>query len=112
MALIPRALRPTTFLRRVALRKGLQSQSEFVRLVALLTVGRPALVRQNAFRQGLRGSSRMWRTVAFGIIAGDVWRKVTTKEPDNLGTERLIEGQLVSVHAMTRPTRRDRRRAG
>jgi len=111
MALIPRVIHPMTYVRRRALRSGMQSQSEVVRLAALLIVGRPALVRQNAFRQGLRGSSGLWRTVAVGFIVGDMWRKLTVKEPDQLGTERLVEGQGVSILAMTRPSKRDLRRA-
>ena len=93
------------------MRKGVQSNNEVLRLIALLMVGRPALVRQNAFRQGFRGSSRFWRAVAFWIIAGDIWRKLTVKAPDRLGTERLVEGQGVTVLALTRPSRRDQRRS-
>jgi hypothetical protein len=111
MRLIPRALRPMTYLRRRSMRTGIQSESEVYRLIALLMVGRPALVRQNAMRQGLRGSSRLWRTVAFAFIAGDIYRKIAVKEPDRLGTERLVEGQFVTVSALPRPSRRARRRA-
>jgi hypothetical protein len=111
MAIIPRALRPMNLLRRRALRKGIQTDSELFRLISLLLIGRPALVRRNAYRQGLRGSSRFWRTVAYGFIAGDIWRKLTVKEPDRLGVERLVEGQGVTVLALPRPTRRSRRRA-
>jgi hypothetical protein len=111
MSLIPRAINPASFLRRRAMRKGVQSNNQVVRLVSLLLVGRPALVRRNAFRQGVRGSSRFWRAVAVGFVIGDVWRKLTVKAPDRLGTERLAEGQGVTVLALTRPSRRDRRRA-
>ena len=111
MALIPRVIHPMTYVRRRALRGGMQSRSQLVRFLSLLIVGRPALVRQNAFRQGVRGSSRLWRTVAVGLIVGDMWRKLTVKEPDQLGTERLVEGQGVTVLAMTRPSKRDLRRA-
>lgn len=111
MPLMPRALRPMTYVRRRALRSGMQSRSELARFLSVLIVGRPALVRQNAFRQGVRGSSRLWRMVAVGLFVGDIWRKATVKEPDRLGTERLIEGQGVTVLAMTRPSKRDLRRA-
>ena len=111
MALIPRALRPTTYLRRKALKRGVQSQNQVLQLLALLLVGRPALIRQTAFRQGFAGSSRLWRTVAIGYVTAEVWRKLTVKEAENLGTERLGVGQHVAVYAMERPTRRELRRA-
>ena len=111
MALIPRALRPMTFIRRRAMRKGVSSNSDIVRLVSLLLVGRPAIVRQTAFRQGFRRGDRFWRSVAYFLVAGDIWRKLTVKEPDRLGTEKLVEGQRVTVLALPRPTRRERRRS-
>jgi len=93
------------------MRKGVQSNNEVFRLIALLMIGRPVLVRQAAFRQGLRGSSRFWRVVAFWIITRDIWRKLTVVAPDRLGTERLVEGQGVTVLALTRPSRREQRRS-
>ena len=89
----------------------MQSQNEIVRLLALVVVGRPALVRQTATRQGFMGGSRLWRMIAYGFVANDIYRKVMVKEPDQLGTERLVEGQGVTVVTMHRPTRRERRRA-
>ena len=100
-----------TFLRRRALRKGVSSQNELFRLISLLLVGRPEIVRRNAYRQGLRGSSRFWRLIAYGFVLNDVGRKLTVKEPDQLGVERLVEGQSVSITALPRATGRSRRHA-
>jgi hypothetical protein len=111
MSLIPRALRPMTFLRRRAMRSGMRSDNEIVRLVALLIVGRPALVRQTAFRQGFTRRDGFWRSVAYVILVGDLVRRLTVKEPDRLGVETLVEGQRVTVSALPRPTRRQLRRA-
>lgn len=111
MKLIPPRLRPSVFLRRQALRRGLRSKSELVHLIAFVLVGRPAMVRRAATREGLLGTSRMWRMVAFGFMVSDAYRKLAVKEPDRLGTERLREGDSVTVLAMRRPTRRDRRAA-
>jgi hypothetical protein len=95
-----------TFVRRRMMRRGLKSDSDIYRLVALLLVGRPALVRSTAMRQGFARRDRFWRVVAFAILANDLWRKLTVKEPDRLGTERLVEGQSVIISALPRSGRR------
>jgi len=109
MALIPRSFRPTTYLRRKVLRRGMRSKNDVIRLAALLMVGRPALVRHTAFTDGLAGRDRFWRVVAFGILASDAFRKLAVKEPDRLGIERLIPGQSVAVTALPASARRSRR---
>lgn len=106
MSLLPRALRPMTLIRRRMMRGGLRSDSDIYRLVALLLVGRPALVRSTAMRQGFAGRDKFWRVVAFGLIANDIRRKLTVKEPDRLGIERLVEGQSVVISALPRSGRR------
>jgi hypothetical protein len=106
MALIPRALRPMTFIRRRAMRKGFHSDNHVRRLIALLVIGRPALIKQNAFRQGFVGNDKFWKTVAFVVLANDVRRKLTVREPEYLGTERLLEGQSVTIRALQRSSRR------
>jgi len=106
MRLVPRALRPMTLIRRRMMRGGLKSDSDIYRLFALLMIGRPALVRSTAMRQGLAGREKFWRLVAFGILANDVRRKLTVKEPDRLGIERLAEGQSVVISALPRSGRR------
>ena len=111
MKLIPYALRPSTLLRRQAMKRGLRSDSELVQLISFLAVSRPAVIRRTATRRGLLGTSRLWRVVGYWFVAGDVYRKLAVKEPDRLGTERLSEGQTVTVVTMHRPTRRERRRA-
>jgi hypothetical protein len=111
MALIPRALRPMTFVRRRAMRKGFQSDSHVMRLIALLVIGRPALVKQNAMRQGFVGNDRFWKTVAVVYLANDVRRKLTVREPEFLGVERLVEGQGVKITALPRSSRRAARAA-
>jgi hypothetical protein len=100
-----------SFLRRRALRKGVSSENELFRLISLLLIGRPALVRRDAYRQGFRGSSRFWRVIAYGFVANDIRRKLTVKEPDQLGVERLVEGQTVTITALPRATGRSRRGA-
>jgi hypothetical protein len=109
MALIPPSFRPTTFLRRRVLRRGMRSKNDVVRLLALIMIGRPALVRHTAFTEGLAGRDRFWRVVAFGFLAQDVIRKFTVKEPERLGIERLVPGQSVTVTALPASARRSRR---
>lgn len=111
MRLIQYSIRPSAIIRRQAMRRGVRSNNEVVRLLALVIVGRPALIRKTANVEGLRGSSRMWRFVAVGFLLNDLYRKLAVREPDRLGTERLREGQSVTVVTMHRPTRRERRRA-
>ena len=111
MSLIPRALRPMTFVRRRAMRTGFQSDSHVKRLIALLVIGRPALVKQNAFRQGFFGNDKFWKAVAVAFLANDVRRKVMVREPEYLGTERLVEGQSVMITALPRSSRRAARSA-
>ena len=111
MRLIPRALRPMAMLRRVAMKSGIRSQNQYVRMIAFALVGRPAVIRRTANRQGLVGNSGFWRIVAFGFIVGDLYRKLAVKEPERLGVERLVEGQSVTILALAPDTRRARRRA-
>jgi hypothetical protein len=111
MSLIPRSLRPMTFVRRRAMRRGFRSKNDVVRLLALLVVGRPALVKQNALRQGLVGNDRFWKTVAVILVANDVRRKLTVREPEHLGIERLGEGQSVTITALSPSSRRAARAA-
>jgi hypothetical protein len=100
-----------TLLRRRAIKRGFNSNRNFMRLIALLLVGRPALLRQNALRQGFVGKDRFWRALGFVFLANDVLRKLVVKEPDRLGIERLVEGQSVTVTALPRPSRRAARAA-
>ena len=100
-----------TILRRRAVRRGFQSNRNYMRLIALLLVGRPALLRQNAIRQGFIGKDRFWKTVAYVFLANDVLRKLVVKEPERLGIERLVEGQSVTVTALPRSSRRAARAA-
>ncbi len=111
MSLIPRAIHPMTFLRRGAMRRGFQSDSQLLRLIALLMIGRPILVKQNAYRQGFVGDSRFWKVVAVAFVANDVRRKLTVREPEFLGVERIDEGQGVVVTMLTKAQSRELRRA-
>ncbi len=88
------------------MRRGLKSDSDLFRLVAMLIVGRPALVRNTAMRQGFVKRDAFWRVVAFGFLANDVRRKLLVKEPDRLGTERLVAGQTVIISALPRSKRK------
>ena len=98
-----------TVVRRRVMRGGMRSDSDLYRLIALLLVGRPALVRHTALREGVAGRDRFWRVVAYAIIANEIRHKLTVKEPERLGTERLVEGQSVVISALPRSERRSRR---
>jgi hypothetical protein len=111
VALIPGPVNPMTHLRRRALRRAMRSDNELRQLLALLLVGRPALVRRAAFRQGFRGRSRMWRSVAVMFLIGDLRRKLVGREVERLGVERLTEGQGVTVSALSWRARRQHRSA-
>jgi hypothetical protein len=100
-----------TVIRRRAVKRGFRSNRNFMRLMALLLVGRPALLRQNALRQGFIGKDRFWKTVAYLYLANDVVKKLTVKEPERLGIERLVEGQSVTITALPRSSRRAARAA-
>ncbi len=93
------------------MRRGLRGNSRFWRSIAVIALVRSDIVRHSALRDGVYGKSRFWRSVAVMLFANDARRALTVKEPDRLGTERLVEGQGVTVLALTRPSRRAQRRS-
>jgi hypothetical protein len=100
-----------TLVRRRVIRRGINSNRSYMRLMALLLVGRPALLRQNALRQGFFGNDKLWKTLGYMYLANDIFRKVAVKEPERLGIERLVAGQSVTITALSRSSRRAARAA-
>jgi hypothetical protein len=86
--------------KRRAMRRGLRSNNQVWRWIAVLIVGRSSVVRSIAIRDGLRGGNRFWRTVALGIMVTDLAAKVTVKQPERVATERLRVGQSVRITAL------------
>ena len=69
------------------------------------------LIRRRALQRGVFGSSPLWRAVAVVVFGGQFLKRVFSKHPEYLGTERLKAGQLLQIEAIAPPTRRERREA-
>jgi hypothetical protein len=95
--MIPRFLRPSFFMRRWVMRRGLQSQNELIRFVVRLYVGRMPFLRTTAARRGMYGGERPWQALAAAFFVGDVVKKLTAREVEVVSTERLEIGQTVSI---------------
>ena len=74
---------------------------------------RPSLlIRRKAMRHGVFGSSRLWKFIAYWIIAKQTLRRLFGKRPEILDVAVLKGGgHVMRIETFARPTRRQRRRA-
>lgn len=75
---------------------------------------RPAVVvRRKALYDGVFGPSVVWKAVAAVVFGRGVLRRLVSKQPEVIGTERLEPGQWIRIEALPaeRRGRRSRRRA-
>lgn len=74
---------------------------------------RPAfVVRRKAMRQGVLGSSTLWKVVAVVVFGRSTLQKVFGKQPETLGRRVIRPGQVMVVAASKPLTRRQRKRTG
>lgn len=69
------------------------------------------LIRSNALRQGVLGSSRTWRAVAVVVFGAQFVKRFFGKRPEIVAVERLLPGQTVSITAIEPVTKRQQRAA-
>ena len=79
----------------------------------MLDMMRPTMViRAQAFRKGLFGSSRIWRAVAFAIIGKRVVKRYFGREPEIIEVATLKGGNhWMQIRTYDPQSRRARRRA-
>ena len=73
---------------------------------------RPAFViRRKALRQGLFGSSRFWKLVAYGMLGRQFLKRFFGKRPEVIEVATLKgAGHVMRVETMPWQSRRERRR--
>jgi hypothetical protein len=69
------------------------------------------LIRSNALRKGVFGSSNLWRAVAVVVFGSSFLRRLLGRRPEIIGTEVLRPGQFVRIEALAPAAGRPRRRA-
>jgi hypothetical protein len=79
----------------------------------MLDMMRPTMViRAQAFRKGLFGSSRFWRTIAYGIIGKRMLKRYFGRQPEIIQVSRLKGGNhWMEIRTYDPQSRRARRRA-
>ena len=79
----------------------------------MLDMMRPTMViRAQAFRKGLFGRSRLWRTVAMVIIAERVLKRLVGSEPKIVDVSTMKGGgHVMEIRTYSPEPRRARRRA-
>jgi hypothetical protein len=70
-----------------------------------------SLIRTKALHEGILGASRWWKLVAVVVFGSGIIRKLVGKQPQHLGTEKLVAGQSVTITAIAPASRRQRRAA-
>ena len=80
----------------------------------MLDMMRPTMViRAQAFRKGLFGSNRFWRTVAYGIIGKRVLKRYLGRQPEIIDVSQMKGGDhWMEISTFDPQSRRARRRAG
>lgn len=69
-------------------------------------------IRRTALRRGLFGSSMFWRVIAVGILGRGAIRRFFGTQPDHLGRRRLGVGHAMSIAVVAPMTRKERKRTG
>jgi hypothetical protein len=79
----------------------------------MLDMMRPTMIiRAQAFRKGLFGSSRFWRAIAFGIIGKRVVKHYFGREPEIIEVATMRGGNhRMDIRTYTPTSRRARQRA-
>ena len=79
----------------------------------MLDMMRPTMViRAQAFRKGLFGSSTFWRTIAYGIIGKRLLKRYFGREPEIIEVATMKGGNhWMEVRTIAPQSRRARRRA-
>ena len=79
----------------------------------MLDMMRPTMViRAQAFRKGIFGSSRVWRTIAYAIIGKRVLKRYFGREPEIIQVSRMKGGNhWLEVRTYDPQSRRGRRRS-
>jgi hypothetical protein len=70
------------------------------------------IIRRNARRKGLLGTSNLWRAVAVVVFGRDALRKAFGKQPEMLGTRTIGVGHVITVAATVPLTRKQAKRSG
>ncbi len=80
---------------------------------SMLDMMRPTMViRAQAFRKGLFGPSRIWRTIAYAIIGKRFLKRYLGREPEIIDVATMKGGNhRMEIRTYAPPSRRARRRA-
>ena len=80
----------------------------------MLDMMRPTMIiRAQAFRKGLFGSSRFWRTIAYGIIGKRLLKRYFGRAPEMIEVAAMKGGNhWMEIRTYSPQSRRARRRAG
>ncbi len=70
------------------------------------------VVRRKAMRQGVLGSSTLWKGVAIVVFGRSTFKKIFGKQPQTLGRRVIRPGQVITIAASKPLTRRQRKRTG
>ena len=70
------------------------------------------IIRRNARRKGIFGTSVLWKTVAVAVFGRDALKKAMGKQPDSLGTRTIGVGHVITVATSVPLTRRQAKQAG
>ena len=69
-------------------------------------------IRRNALRRGLFGPSTFWRVIAVGILGRGALRRFFGNKPDDLGRRRLGIDHAMTIAVVAPMTRKERKRTG
>ena len=69
-------------------------------------------IGRNAMRKGVLGPSTFWKVVALFHFGPKVIKRLAGKQPDDLGKRTIGVGSLITVAATVPLTRRQAKRAG
>jgi hypothetical protein len=70
------------------------------------------VIRAQAFRKGIFGSSRFWRTIAYAIIGKRVLKRYFGREPEIIEVSTMKGGNhWMDIRTYDQQSRRARRRA-
>ncbi len=80
---------------------------------SMLDMMRPTMViRAQAFRKGIFGSSRFWRTIAYAIIGKRVLKRYFGREPEIIEVSTMKGGNhWMDIRTYDQQSRRARRRS-